>query len=91
MPASPDPRVATYLSRGGSALASLSPVVTAVSGPAGVAVAIVGALAGLAGDAMAGGGAPVTRAEDPGPLLDAMKARWAARAAAAAAAKEHKK
>ena len=77
---SPDPYVVGgYLSRGGSALASVAPYLVAVSGPAGAAISILGALAGIAGDVMQGSRAPVTRAEDPGPLLDAMRAHWAAR------------
>lgn len=79
---SPDPRtVGSYLSKGGSALSSVAPYLVAVSGPAGAAVGILGALAGIAGDVLQGQRVTATRAEDPGPLLDAMHAHWAAKKA----------
>lgn len=72
-----DPKkVGNYLAFGGTALANAAPAVGAVSPPAGVAVAILGALAGLAGDVLQGSSAPVPHASDPQPLLDAMIAHW---------------
>lgn len=75
-------KVGAYLSKGGSALATLAGPLAVVSGPAGAAVAIVGALAGIAGDVMQGAPETVHKANDPLPLLDAMRARVAARQAA---------
>lgn len=81
MPADPK-AVGSALSRAGSALATAAPVLAVASGPFGAAAAIVGALASLAGDVVAGQAAPVVKADDPGPLLDAMRARWAQKRAA---------
>lgn len=83
MPADPK-AVGSALAKGGSALASAAPMLAAVSGPVGAAAGILGVLASLAGEAVAAQQAPVTRADDPGPMLDAMRARWAAKRAAKA-------
>lgn len=81
MPADPK-AVGSALSRAGSALATAAPVLAVASGPFGAAAGILGALAALAGDVVAGQQVPITRADDPGPMLEAMRARWAAKRAA---------
>lgn len=84
MPADPK-AVGSALSKASSALSSAAPALAVASGPLGAAAAILGALAGLAGDVVAGQATPITRADDPGPMLDAMRARWAQKRASRSA------
>ncbi len=66
-----------WISRGATAAGAYVP------GPWGIATAVVGALAGVASDVIHDGEhpGPIDRVADPGPLLEAMRARVRARAA----------